>query len=501
MRRTADALLALLLGFAPSQLHASPEGLPPHHWAYEELEHFEARGFLRLHGTRPFSRTEVRLWVEELDALPEADLSRAEVGRRTRLHDEFVRGADLEAAAARFDPPVLRFQDESWGFAADAALESQGRASPGSDGQAWGRTRLETNLRHGDHFAYETRYSITLEPEEGARTGENHISSRERNWRGLTSDHDRAYLAFERGRLRVLFGRDYAGWGARRGQELLVSDSGLSLDALQVRLRLGRFRLATAAALLSAARNRHYAAHRLEVDWGSLQFGVQEAVVYESPHFDAAYLFPMSFYYGNQFNERADDNVLLGADVKWRCGAGTLDAELLVDDFIYDGDPAPQKIGWRVGLTHPARIGPTDLDLRTGYVRLTRWTYTHRQGPGRSYLAGNAVDGDPLLGHPLGPDADRWFVGLTWIRDTSWTLRCEHEQTRRGDGNVELQGWNPGEAHDLPFPSGVVVREQQTWVGVERRIGRHLDLHWRAARWRDGFGADWRTTAAVHVDL
>lgn len=471
----------------PRAAHSGPETLPPQHWAYSELEHFEARGFVHLPAARPYSRTQVRVWVEALQAHA-GDCAPGERRRLARLVDEFVDGD--AALAQRDDPPLVDYSQAPWSVTGDVELRGGALAARGGgDPQtSWGRGRLETTLRYGEHLVYDTRYRVTVEEETGLRSGENHLSSRERNWHGLTSDNDRAYLALEHGALRVSLGRDFTGWGARRNAELLVSDAGNSLDAFGLRLRLGRFELSSVAAMLSASQNRYYAAHRLDTDLGPVQVGVQEVAVFQSPHFDPTYLFPISFYYGNQFNERADDNVLLGGDVKWITRAGVVDAELLVDDFIYDGDPAPQKIGWRLGATSVLPWAGRVLEVRGGYERLNRWTFTHRTTSAQ-YVAGTGdlARGEPFLGTPLGPDADRLRAVLSWTPGPRGGLWGAVSATRRGDGNRDRSAWIPGTAYALPFPSGVVERTRALEAGGNLRLGRKMEL-WGAVALEDASG-------------
>src|SRR5262245_57829047 len=63
-RRTLECVLAAGLWLAaflsPRPATADPQSLPPEHWAYGELEHFEARGWLHLPGSRPYTRTQLR---------------------------------------------------------------------------------------------------------------------------------------------------------------------------------------------------------------------------------------------------------------------------------------------------------------------------------------------------------------------------------------------------------------------------------------------------------
>jgi hypothetical protein len=489
LERALALTLALCFGFGAAVVPAAAqvEALHPQNWAYEELEHFETRGLIHLHGFRPYSRSEVRRWVEELGEKKD-ELKRVERQRLARLESEFVTGADPAQANLRFDPPLLRYTEDAWSLAGDVAVSGGGaralsaRSGPAKDGTAWGQSDFDVIVRYKDWIAYETLYRVSLEEEAGERTDENAISSRERNWRGLTSNNERAYVAIETERLRLSIGRDFVAWGARRGEELLVSNQAQSLDALQARLRLGRFQLATVTGLLSSLDNRYYGAHRLEISLGSVQLGVQESVVYVSQHVEPTYLFPLSYYYGNQFNESLDDNVMLGLDVKWSTPVGLLSGEFLMDDFIYDGDPAPNKLGVHVDWARAFAPWGTDVDLRVGYTAIGRWTYTHRL-PGNAYAhgSGDLASGEELLGHVLGPDADRFRAALSWTPDVRWNLGLEFTRTRRGAGNFDLSGWEFGEPHDLPFPSGDVRHETGIASAVRLRLTRRAEFLFRSA--------------------
>lgn len=463
-------------------MNAGPETLPPGHWAYAELEHFELRGFLRLDGVRPFSRTQVRAWVESLEDVDPARFTAVEQQRLAWLESEFVDGD--RRPALRWDRPVVAIADSAWGVEGDLGLESGGLATPGESdpGSAYGRATIDVLVTSGESFAYDTRYRVNLAPQEGARVDENRLSIRERNWHGLTSDFDRAYVAFERGPFRAALGRDYVAWGADPTAALLVSDAGFSQDGLQIQLRLGRFRLASVASRLASAGDRNYAAHRLEVRLGGLRLGVHEAVVYTSSHFEPTYLFPIAFYYGNQFNERGDDNALLAFDAHWSSPWAMLDGELLVDDFIYDGDPAPHKLGWRVAATRGLGVRGTDLELRVAYQRMGRWVYTHRRAEVQYVAgAGDPTAGDPWLGSTLGPDADRWTARVGWAPRVRTRLWVEFARTRRGEGNRDLSPWQPGTPYDLPFPSGLVLVESRTECGASVRVGHRAEFRGAAA--------------------
>lgn len=491
----------------PLRVFAQAEALPPDHWAYEELEHFESRGFIVLHGLRPYARADVQRWVESLQAAREAGkLTSVEQGRLARLEDEFIHGAPIAEAERRFDPPMMRLYDEDWGMTLDAEASTGGASrfgsadGPEANGTAWGRARLEALVRFREWAAYETRYDVLLAEEGGNRTDKNFVTSRERNWKGLTSQDERAYLALQGHHARLVLGREYSAWGSQPGQELLVSAAGRSMDMIQVQLQLKRLRLASSAGWLSVALQRNYAAHRLELDLGQVQLGFHEAVVYVSPHLEPTYLFPLSFYYGNQFNERHDDNSLMGFDAKWASPLGLFGAELLVDDFIYDGDPAPNRLGFQGSWRRGIALGGTDLDVQLGYVAIQRWVYTHRDSLNSFVAASGDPHLDPFLGNPLGPDADRWSLQLHYTPDPRLALRLELSHTRRGEGNRDLTPWNPGDPYDLGFPSGPVWTDNRLALGARVYIGRRVLLSGAAEVAHGTNGGDGRLAAEIRID-
>jgi glycosyltransferase involved in cell wall biosynthesis len=512
--RIPTALVAWLCFFAMTSAilgtpRAQVQTLPTTHWAYAELEHFERRGFIVLDGVRPWSRQHVRRLVEQLTAQDE-NYSEVERQRLRRLQQEFVLGGAPQQAALRYDRPVVSFHESEWSILGDVGVSGGGARSLGTDqgaaadGTAWGNSQLEAVVHYGEHFVYESRYDVSLQEEDGQRVDENFVSSRERNWKGLTSHNDRAYVAFDSEHFRVSLGRDQVSWGPRVGQELLATSGNPSMDALQARLRLGRMQLVSVAGVLSSQHDRRFGAHRLELDLGNVRLGFHEAVVYESTTFETTYLFPLSTYYGNQFNERQDDNVLLGADVRWSSPVGVLGCEFLMDDFIYDGDPAPHKLGISVGWDRAFVLWQTDLDVSLGYVALSRWLYTHRNAT-NAYATGSGTLGDDeastLLGHALGPDADRLQCRLSWSPHVDWRLGASTSYTRRGEGNFDRSAWQTGTPYKLRFPSGDVVYETLVGGDVGVRVHPTTELRAAAALVHSTQGNLGQVAAEIRVDF
>ena len=113
--------------------------------------------------------------------------------------------------------------------------------------------------------------------------------------------------------------------------------------------------------------------------------------------------------------------------------------------------------------------------------------------------SGDPTRGDPFLGSPLGPDADHGTLSLEWSPRWPWSVRLTESMARRGDGNRDLTPWQPGDPHDLPFPSGTVQREHWTELGARARLHGRGDFG--AALARDHSRDAWRLQAELRLDL
>jgi hypothetical protein len=91
----------------------------------------------------------------------------------------------------------------------------------------------------------------------------------------------------------------------------------------------------------------------------------------------------------------------------------------------------PNQIGFLAGarVKDVPRLGFAFLDAE--YVRVNNWVYGHEQ-PWNRYTHGRA-----LLGHPIGPDADRLLLRLLARVLDSVDLVAEYARTREGVGSVD----------------------------------------------------------------
>jgi len=458
-------LLSLFSAMATSTLAdgIGHEFIPPEHWSYPALARFEAMGLCRLPSQRPYSRDDIVRYVEEIAervAARGASLSPRDQFNLERLEKEFASAPARVDPKTRFDPPLI--------FASDGAMRLEGDFDVAlvpdkpPHRQKWdffGVVHPVLRLHLGDSFTYDFRYRLVMGPERDGRERNAHVSTRERSWRGLTSLYERAYLVYHWKQGTLFFGRDYADWGPAENRNVILSWEAGSLDKLGAHLQFKNLRLSFLHAMLSSPGDRYLSGHRLEGAFGRVTVGISETVIHRDRFLDPVYMLPFSSFYANQFNERTDDNVLWGLDVKYRALDGlTVDGSLLVDDFQYErGDSTPDMLAVNIGARADL-AGPVPLTLRARYRYVDIYTYTHRDSlKGHVTGTGDPNAGDPLLGVAEGPDTDLLTAAADWYALRRLTATALFSVLRRGEGD-DFRAFYPGDDHAPDFPSGVVER-------------------------------------------
>jgi hypothetical protein len=460
-------LIGFLLSIIPSRALASDETIPPGGWIYPALRTFEMRGLVTLEPSIPYSRSRVASYLERI-------LSRIDDGEIVltarqefllgRLRDEF-RGRDSRPRE-REDRPLYVYGGDGTFVAVDMTAGAAVRKRIEREkGQADGLLVPGVLIDLGGRATLESNYRVRIEPERGSYRSKERPSARTRSWRGTVMEYERGYISLHGGSWRAQIGRDYVHWGSGRRESLILSQTAGSLDHVAASFRIGRFGVQTVHAALDPTMPRYLAAHRVTVRLpGRVYLGISESVVYTGRSLDFTYLVPVVSYYSNQYNERGDDNVLWGFDVKVPLrGALVLYGELLIDDLQYESDPpAPHRLAY--DLTAEALFTPwgRDVEVRGGYTFVDIFTYAHRDSLVTRYVAGDgAYPGNPILGSPLGPDADRWRFEVRAAVHRRVTVGVETESVRRGEGNGLREWKRYAEDPDPAFPSGVVTRENR----------------------------------------
>lgn len=471
-----------------------PSDLPLDHWSYAILERLTARGAVDLDlSTRPVARSAVASAVAR--ALRESGdggtvgLSDRERWLLDRLAAEFLRG--------RVDRPALthRDGDASVGFGVlmgtrvsySDGVEETPESGDGEyeaaddefatevtvDYELWG------GLRGLVGFYAET--GIVLGGQEGERNVR--ISSRTREWRGVTATVERAYFKFEREHFSLAAGRRAPAWGRSRWGRLLLSGNAEPFDQIDASFNVGPLTFHALHAWLeyeetgseldlSDDESVFLAGHRMVVSGSRGSVGVSECVAYSAVTPDPVYLNPLAPYYLLQHNERENDNVIWSLDWTLRPAHGwDFYGEFLVDDLQYERTTgSPDKYAVTVGQAWYGDVAGTDMELTAEYSQARKWTYTHKHVEHRF-----AHDGEPI-GFDLGPDADRLTLEVATSPVRDWTARFRYSHTREGEGTLE-EPFEPDDNADGAFPSGNVVASDAVSFEVrfddldERRAG------------------------------
>jgi len=480
--RIASAGATLWLALV-QPLAAGFERIPVDHWCYPALERFESLGLCSVPESRPLGRVEIAALVYGLEARAgSADLSARDRWQLDRLVREFTATTDPRE---RWDRQLYA-EDGRLALEADFDLTPYVEQAPFNDEvEAYVASDPTLKVHIGDHITYDLRYHLLFGPEHGDRARQHKPSRREKSFKGLTSLYERSYAVGVWDPVEVLVGRDHVDWGPGGG--LIVPGDGYSIDQIGFRLRFKSLRLDAFYGQLFTDPERYMVGHRLEGRFGDTVVGLSETVVYGGRPLDWLYLFPLSWYYANQYNERTnEDNILWSVDAKTvLMDRVTLFANLLLDDIQFEReDGYPDKIAFDVGARWvPAR--PLGLSVGATYRFVDLYTYSHHDSLSIYVSGGAELDrGDVLLGGLPGPDSDEWRADVSLYPRPNLALDLGALGRRVGEGN-DLRAFDLGiDSRDPDFPSGIVEETTAVIVGLRWELegDRHVSLAWAHAQ-------------------
>lgn len=483
-RRIAAAILAggLILALIPVRAGAlGQEFIPLENWSYDAVERFEALGLCVVPEDRPLTRTEFTELVDQLTRNAfDRRLSPRDRYNLERLEKEFTNFASRGDAQHRYDPPTFYLQDTPVTLEGDVdIIGAMERVATGDDTELFIRSNPDFKVHYGNRLTYNVRHRWEYGPEhEGRRDGQR-PDPRRRSFRGLTSEFERSYVIAAWEKAHVFIGREAVDWGPADWGNLITPGAAHTLDQIGFRLRLKMFRLSAFHARLSPLSERYLAGHRLEIRLGNTILGLSETALYAGKGMESIYSFPLASFYGNQFNERSnDDNITWAFDVKSRVfDRVVLYGGVLIDDFQYEREGDPDKLAFDVGA-RAAFQTPVPVTVRGRYRYVDIFTYTHFDSLTR-YLSGEADPsrGDVVLGGAPGPDSDVWNLEVEWFPRRNAVVTVEAFGQRVGAGN-DFRAHVKGEEPDPEFPLPV----------VERTMGYSGSLTWEFDRNRYAVG-------------
>lgn len=476
----AAAILAGVHCMAPA---VRAETIPPDSWVYEALRAFEARGLVALEPTLPYSHMQCEAYAREIAANVEARgvaLGPRHAFLLERLTKQFVGMRDRPED--RWSKPVYSIREDGRFFAMDFVVGGAVRNTPDHDRtEVDGIFRPDFLLGFGHGVTMETSYRLVMAPEWDDNVSGAKPSARLRSYHGLTAAYERAVVDAGGSWWNARVGREYLHWGSNPREDLVLSGTAGSLDHFGGRIEIGRFALSAVQAFLDPGGIRRYlAGHRLTVALPRGAFvGLSETALYANRNFDYMYLVPLGIFYAQQFNEGSnEDNILWALDWKAPVRRGlVLYGQFLVDDIQYERgeDAGPDRIGAYAVADALFTVWGRELEISGGYTGVTAYTYGHADGT--QHVAGDGdTDMNPLLGSPMGPDADRGFVKAVLGASARTALTLEGGSTRYGARGVlfheQLPDWSPGMDNDPPFPSPPVLYVKYALASVRYDLNR-----------------------------
>ncbi|MFH2054887.1 MAG: capsule assembly Wzi family protein, partial [bacterium] len=277
----------------------------------------------------------------------------------------------------------------------------------------------------------------------------------------LTGWVDNAAVYYSVNRFFVSAGRSFIHWGPESPDALLLSDHSPPLDRLWLGYENNTFRFDAIYSRLDDMHvdgdtlNRYLSAHRLTFrKAGLFELGLSEVALYGGPgrQLEWYYLNPFLPYYWEQWNQRTEDNIMMGADfvVYWPKRA-RLFGELLIDDFQVDFESEPHQVGYKLGIDALEPFGLSRLFTKLTYTRINPTVYGQ-------ILAQNLYlhEGEPL-GYFGGNDQDRWLGLLRYHANVNLDLELELQRQRRGEGRIEMFPVAAVPFEDK-FPTGIVEK-------------------------------------------
>jgi hypothetical protein len=301
-----------------------------------------------------------------------------------------------------------------------------------------------------------------------------------RKWEDkITGYFDYALLGYKYKSIRITWGRTFRAWGPWDNDRLLISTNSPAFDQISFEFshkwlafqywtaKLDHFTDSEGTRI-----NRFFAAHRLAFKpWKRLEIGLSETVLYgrKESGWELYYLNPILPFYWEQYNNRIDENIYMGADLTWYVRPGLIVfGELLLDDFQIDFVSEPQQIGFNIGFSEIGLVLSPQLQIALDYTQIRNTVYT--QNKFYNVFANEGV----VIGSSLGTDADRLRYKLTYHATPLLRIALGGQYDRKGEGRF-TDVYSQGIPDQEKFPSGRVQKRSDNYLEVSVLKGAILE--------------------------
>ncbi len=277
-------------------------------------------------------------------------------------------------------------------------------------------------------------------------------------WKDLQAYISEGLIIIDPGNISWEIGRRNLNFSWSDNNSLILSSAKEGYDGILMTINGNFYEFHSQFSILDADGNKYITLHRIALKIrNNINIGFTEALLF-SGNFEPLYLNPFVPYYLAQWGMRRDDNIMWMFDVRLHIFKSYLSGELLIDDYMYENDPYPDKIGYRLQLksfiAHPVLF-------KAVYTMVDKWVYTQRY-PQNVY----EHKGLPL-GFPLGNDVDQLSIVIKYFTDCFIHPSLSIDLVRKGEGSLFLPYEEEGGTWQPPFPSGNVEEQLKVFAGTD----------------------------------
>ena len=271
---------------------------------------------------------------------------------------------------------------------------------------------------------------------------------------------DHEYIKFDIGRRNYLLGP------GDRNSLLLSPDPG-GYDGFLIQIPSRYLEFYGLFSILQSAQPKFLSVHRLGFNLkGFLKVGFTEAIL-SADSLEPLYLNVFFPYYLSQWGRDRDDNIMWSLDLQLHLFNSIFYAELLIDDYMYEDDPYPDKLAFQVGLKS---LLLQNIIAKVNYTAVDKWVYTHHE-PQNVYARYGRC-----LGFPAGNDVDELTCQLKYVNGFGLFPHVSFAYMRKGEGSIFIPYEEEGGTTYPPFPSGIVDKSIELKIGADYNLLRNFYL-------------------------
>lgn len=336
--------------------------------------------------------------------------------------------------------------------------------------------------------------------------------------RSADFDENVAYLTLSLKYVSFLYGRDYNQWGVGHSGNLILSTNAPVYDQLKFIVHYGRFKLTHITAALeyipvegrrrinqTESLNVYWSGNRVEAYAGKgINLGFSQSIVYGNRSLQPGYINPLAFFASIEHYYGDRDNGAFSLDFSWRMLSGLkIYGEWLVDDITttkLGSDFFGNKFGYQAGVFWVDPLQFAGSDLLIEYTRIKPYVYSHSLQDYNKYK-----HYDTLLGHPIGPNSDLWYLRYRWQPHRRLLLETNFQYYRHGANPPgENVGGNPdlpyiyGDPQSAPFLAGDRVTRASIGGEIRYEALRNLFLRLRYHQIRSQSGK-WKAVSLFQI--